>query len=97
MNRAQLLGRLTTNLPQIRSRFAVRQLRLFGSAAHDRRREDSDVDILVEFVGPATFDRYMGLKFYLEELLEAPVDLVSEKGLRPEFRSAVEREAVLVA
>lgn len=48
-------------------------------------------------MGPASFDQYMGLKFYLEDLLGVSVDLVSEKGLRPEFRSTVERESVLVA
>ena len=97
MNRAQLLRVLTSRLSEIQSRFAVRRLRLFGSAALDRRREDSDIDVLVDFAGPATFDQYMGLKFYLEDLLGVAVDLVSEKGLRPEFRSTVERESVLVA
>ena len=65
MNRAQLLRLLRPNLPEIERRFAVRRL---------RRREDSDVDVLVDFAGPASFDQYMGPKFYLEDLLGVPVD-----------------------
>lgn len=77
--------------------FGVASLAVFGSTARDTARPDSDVDILAEFVGPATFDGYMGLKFYLEDLLGVRVDLVTEQGLRPELRAAVEREAVRVA
>lgn len=57
----------------------------------------SDVDILVSFDGPATFDQFMGLKLFLEDQLGARVDLVTSKALRPEIRPIVEREAVRVA
>ena len=59
-------------------------------------RADSDVDILVAFDGPATSRRYFGVQFYQEDLLGRPVDLVSEKALRPELRAAIEMEAVSV-
>jgi predicted nucleotidyltransferase len=44
-------------------------LALFGSVARDEATAESDVDLLVEFEGGATFDRYMDLKFFLEECL----------------------------
>jgi uncharacterized protein len=44
-----------------------------------------------------TYDRYMDLKFHLEEALGIPVDLVTEDALRLEMRDAVEREALMVA
>lgn len=72
-------------------------LALFGSAARDELRPDSDVDVLVAFEGPATFDGYFGLKEYLEGVLGRPVGLVTEKGLRKEVRPSVEREAIRVA
>lgn len=77
--------------------FGVRKLAVFGSAARDELREGSDVDVLVEFETPATLARYMGLKFFLEELLGRAVDLVTEKGLRHELRPQIEGEAVRVA
>jgi predicted nucleotidyltransferase len=81
----------------IRQRFGVRQLAVFGSVARGEDRSDSDVDVLVCFNGPASFDRFMDLKFYLEDLLGRPVDLVTHPALRPELRDHIEREAVRVA
>jgi predicted nucleotidyltransferase len=55
------------------------------------------VDVLVSFEGPADFDRFMELKFYLEDVLGRPVDLVTHPALRPELRARIEREATRVA
>ncbi|MBI2939097.1 MAG: metallopeptidase family protein, partial [Chloroflexi bacterium] len=55
--------------------FGVKSLALFGSVARDEAGPESDVDVLVEFDGPPTFDQYIGLKLYLEDLLGAHVDL----------------------
>lgn len=97
MKKGEILSILDLHSEEIRSRFGVKRLALFGSAARDEMRENSDVDLLVSFEGPATFDGYMDLKFYLEDLLKSQVDLVTEKGLRKEIRPAIEREAIQVA
>lgn len=55
------------------------------------------MDVFVEFAGPATFDGYMGLKLYLEDLLGRPVDLVTDKALRNEIKPYVEKELIDVA
>ena len=75
----------------------VGSLRLFGSYSRDAAREDSDVDLMVRFREPATFDRFMDLKLYLETLLGRRVDLVTEAAVRPELRLALDREAIRVA
>jgi hypothetical protein len=77
--------------------FGVKSLAIFGSVARGESEPESDVDILVEFEGQATFDRYMELKFYLEDLLGCQVGLVTRKALKPRIRPRVEREAVYVA
>jgi len=97
MKKQEILDRLHERYSEIEQRFNVQQLRLFGSAARDEHRSDSDIDILVGFKGPATLDGYMDLMFYLEELLGNKVDLVTEKGLRKEVRPNVEKDAVRVA
>lgn len=89
--------RLLADHRQEWARLGVKSLALFGSVARGETRPDSDVDILVEFEGRATFDRYMDLKLFLEHLLECRVDLVTRKGLRPRLRPYVEEEAVYVA
>ncbi|MBE7422132.1 MAG: nucleotidyltransferase family protein [Zoogloeaceae bacterium] len=96
-NRSKILSVLKAHREEIMRRFAVRSLSLFGSAARDEMREDSDVDVLVEFDGPATFDGYMGLKDYLESLLGTTVDLVTRKGLKPRARRHVEQDLIHVA
>lgn len=75
----------------------VSSLSLFGSVARGTAAEESDVDILVDFDGPADFDRFLELKERLESLLGRPVDLVTRKALRPAFRPRIEREAIRVA
>lgn len=97
MNKLNALHLLQKHQETLRQRFAVRRLSLFGSTARDEAREGSDVDVLVEFDGPATSDRYFGLQFYLEALFGCPVDLVTDKALRPELRPFIEKEAVRVA
>jgi predicted nucleotidyltransferase len=97
MNRAQIFRMLTERKPEIRTRYGVKRLALFGSAARDEMDQSSDVDVLVEFAGPATFGAYMDLKFYLEDLFGRPVDLVTDKALRDEIRPYVEKELIRVA
>ena len=75
----------------------VKSLAVFGSITRDEAKPTSDIDVLVEFDGPATFDRYMDVKIFLEDLLHCPVDLVTRKGIRPELAPSIEREAIRVA
>ena len=77
--------------------WGVLSLSVFGSVARGESRPDSDVDFLVEFDGPATFDRYMQLKFFLEDVLNRRVDLLTRQAIRPELRSFVEQDARRVA
>ena len=75
----------------------VLSLSVFGSVARGESRPDSDVDFLVEFDGPATFDRYVQLKFFLEDVLNRRIDLLTRQGIRPELRSFIERDSRRVA
>jgi hypothetical protein len=97
MNKERILSLLASRREDILVRFGVKKLGVFGSAARDDMRSDSDVDILVEFQDAATFDRYMDLKAYLEALLETAVDLVTEDALKPRMRPHIEKDMVRVA
>ncbi len=97
MNKEHALALLAQHRDEIARKFSVKHLALFGSTARGDAREDSDVDVLVEFEGPATFNGYMDLKFYLEELLGKEVDLVTESGLKPRARPYVEKDLIRVA
>jgi uncharacterized protein len=96
-NRASILRSLSEHLADVRKRYGVKTLALFGSAARDELQPHSDIDVLVEFDGPATFSRYFDLKDELEELLGRRVDLVTLRGLKPRARRFVEEELIRVA
>jgi len=96
LNRTLALQLLAQHKSVLAQRFGVTDLALFGSTVRDAARAESDVDVLIAFDGPATSARYFGVQFYLEDLLGCPVDLVTEKALRPELRPYVEKEAVHV-
>jgi uncharacterized protein len=97
MRRDDAIKVLRAHRSEVAQRFGVRFLGLFGSTARDEAREDSDVDVLVEFDGPTTFRAHMGLMVYLEDLLGRRVDVVTRGGLKARARAAVERDLVRVS
>jgi len=87
LTRDDVLGRLSEHRAELRDLGAVR-LGLFGSFARNDARSDSDVDLLVE-LDRRTFDRYMDLKLYLEDLLGRRVDLVLSDRIKPALRASI--------
>lgn len=96
MDRETALGLLAKHKPHLQREFGVSGLALFGSTARGTAKEDSDVDVLITFSAPATSRQYFGAQFYLEDILQCHVDLVSDKTVRKEIRPSVERDAVHV-
>ena len=74
----------------------VKSLAVFGSVARGEAIVGSDIDILVAFQDPITFDRFMDVKIYLEDLLGYSVDLVISDVLHPRLKPYVEQDAVYV-
>ena len=93
-NREEVLSRLRDH-QQAMQRFGVRRLGLFGSIARGEGTAESDLDILVD-LERHTFDAYMGLKFFLEDLFQCRVDLVMENTIKPRLRHNVLKEVVYV-
>lgn len=93
MVREEILRTVQNRREGIRD-LGVRRLALFGSAARGEATSDSDLDFLVEFQGPATFDRLVELQFLLEDLFNRPIDLVTAASIREPLRHRIEREAI---
>lgn len=80
-NKATLFHQLQKNAEKIKS-FGVEKLGVFGSFTTDRITEDSDIDFLVEFdPSKKSFDNFIELSFYLEDLLNRKVELVTPQSL----------------
>ena len=93
MNKNEILNFLVQNKNDMKKRFSVKRIGLFGSFVRGSQHGKSDVDILVEFSEP------IGLKFFdlaefLERKLGRKVDLVSVSALSPYIKPYVEREVV---
>lgn len=93
LNVERVLNTLNKHRQTIKN-FGVHSLALFGSVARNQAKTTSDLDFLVEFEGVATFDNYMNLKFFLEDLFQKPVDLVTKESLKKEIRQTVIKEAI---
>jgi predicted nucleotidyltransferase len=91
MTRDEVLQFLTANKEEL-ARRGVSSLVLFGSVARGEARPTSDIDLLVEFEGPATLDRYLELEDFLEDLLGCSVDLVTKRSLRLPLRQLIEKD-----
>lgn len=90
-----ILEILKGNKEYLVNRFSVNKIGLFGSYARNEVHEKSDIDILVTFSEP-TFDHYMELKFYLEDIFSQPVDLVLEKTVKKRLRKIIAQETLYV-
>ena len=78
----EIIKKLEENRERIKG-YGVRRIGLFGSYARGEERQKSDIDILVEFEkGKKTFDNYMGLVLFLEDLLGLKVDLVIRENIK---------------
>lgn len=87
VTRSDILQTLSEHRDEL-ARLGARRLGLFGSFARDEARTDSDVDLLVE-LDRHTFDRYMDLKLYLEDLLGRRIDLVLSDRIKPALREHI--------
>lgn len=69
-------------------------IRVFGSVARGEASQQSDVDFLIDIVGPTSPWFPGGLLNDLEGLLGRRVDLVVARSLNPHLRESVLNEAV---
>lgn len=88
----EIIGLLEENREAIKS-FGVSQIGVFGSYARGEQTLQSDVDVLVELENE-TFDAYMGLLFYLENLFGKKVDLVMKDTIKPLIKNRILKETV---
>jgi predicted nucleotidyltransferase len=81
--------------PELEKKFHVSSIGVFGSVARNDSSENSDVDIIVDFSQPIGIE-FIDLADLLEEKFHEQVDLVSKKGIKPQYFSSIENEIVYV-
>lgn len=77
----------------LKEKYGAKRIGFFGSFVRSEQKETSDIDVLVEFEkGAKTFDNYMNLKFFLEEIFGRKVDLVIVDALKPDIKDRILKE-----
>lgn len=87
---------LRQHLPKLTQEYNISYLGLFGSYVRGEQKEDSDLDILVEFSKEPDLLEFIGLKQELSEILGVEVDLVMKNALKPRIGKRILEEVVQV-
>lgn len=91
-SREEVLSLLDKNRDRLR-KLKVRRLGLFGSCARGEATASSDLDFVVDFT-EKSFDAYMDLKAFLEDLFQCRVDLVTVSSIKPRLQPIIQRETI---
>ncbi len=92
----EMISILKKHEKHLREEYGVKSIGIFGSAVRGELKEDSDIDVLVEFESPISLFKFLELEEYLEKILGRKVDLVSKKALKPNIGKRILREVVSV-
>jgi len=85
---------LRGHLPELRERYKVKSLGVFGSRVRGDQRTRSDLDVLVEFSEPPSFFEFLDLQDHLSDLSGTKVDLVMKSALKPVIGQHILQEVV---
>lgn len=95
-SKAEYINLLQSVKEELKERYGIRSLRLFGSVARDEHVQSSDVDICVETETPNPFI-IMDIKEFLENLFECSVDIVRfRQNMNPFLKQQIENEGIYV-
>jgi uncharacterized protein len=87
---------LRQHLPELRDKYSVNYLGIFGSYVRGEQTKDSDLDVLVQFEKKPGLFKYIELEDYLSELLGVKVDLVMKSALKPNIGKRILNEVEAV-
>lgn len=79
---------------ELRERFKVKEIGIFGSYIRGEQRKRSDIDVLIEFEEPISLLRLVGAKNYLKRIIGTKVDVIPKKDVRPELKEIIFKEVV---
>ena len=81
LNKEQIIEKIKEELPYLKKQYGIKKIGLFGSFANGTQKEDSDIDIVIEFEKPIGL-AFMDLAEYLEKLFSKRVDILTPEGIK---------------
>jgi hypothetical protein len=95
MNNLEKMKRiLSAHKNELRKKYKIKEIGIFGSYVRGEQKKKSDIDILVEFNEIPDIFMLIDLEDYLKSLLKIKVDLVRKSAIRPELKGIISKEAV---
>ena len=94
MTKLTILNFLKAHKNELRKKYGVKNIGLFGSYARGEETSQSDIDLLVDM--PSSFNAFFGLKSYLEQHLKKNIDLGMEHKLRSFIKDHIKDEIIYV-
>lgn len=91
-----ILQTLRTHMPELRQRYGVKSLGVFGSYVHGKPGKRSDLDVLVEFARVPTLFDLAALQRDMSDLLGVKVDLVMKSTLKPAIGQCILTEVIYI-
>ncbi|MEJ5172227.1 MAG: nucleotidyltransferase family protein [Hydrogenothermaceae bacterium] len=98
LNSKEIISIIKKHKGKLIKEYGVKEIALFGSYIRGEEREDSDIDILVEFDEKSDVDliKFINMELYLSNLLGKKVDLVEKSSLKPRISKYILQEAVKI-
>ncbi len=96
MNIEEILKTLESHKQELQKRFGIKEIGVFGSYVRGEQREDSDLDVLVEFETPVDLFTFLELEEVISRLTGIKVDLVMKKALKPKIGKNILKEVIYV-
>jgi predicted nucleotidyltransferase len=95
-NSKRQIQEFRSKIIEVLQRHDIQRASLFGSIVRDEMREDSDIDLLVEFRGKKSLLDLVGLKLDLEDTIKRRFDVVTYKSISPLLRDRILAEQVAI-
>lgn len=93
---AEIKDRLLQQKQILKEQYKVKRVGIFGSYARSEQTQKSDVDILVDYEEAPSLFSLLELEYYLEEVLNSKVDLVTRNGIKPQLKETILNEVVYI-
>jgi len=95
INKENITKTLKANKLDLLARYHLKSIGIFGSFTREDFKDDSDIDILIDYEQPIGIE-FIDLAEELERLLNLKVDLVSKNGIKPKYLEEIQKDLVYV-
>ena len=93
-SKEEILDKLKDIETNLKNKYKVKSIGLFGSYVSNKQSDTSDIDFLVEFEDNADLFHFIGLSRYLEEIFKTKVDAISKPSLKEELKQSILKEVI---